>query len=138
MKDYIIYETITKELLDTIRVGDLIITNDSKAPLRVYGVSPNYFVMARRAFGQWLYSVCEKKKPWSGIRYNSMRGGMFHIGTDNYVFGNPEGYDFTNPTVVKNYLDGFENGEIELSMRRSVPLARMAVKRSEETTQHGS
>lgn len=120
MKGYIIYETITKELLDTIRVGDLIITNDTKAPLRVYGVSPSYFVMARRAFGKWLYSVCEKK-PWSGICYNSMRGGMFHIGTDNYVFGNPEGYDFTNPIMVKNYLDSFENGEIELSMRRSVP-----------------
>ena len=131
MKGYTIYETITKELLDTIRVGDLIITNYTKVPLRVYGVSPNYFVMARRAFGQWLYSVCEKK-PWGGICYNSMRGGMFHIGTDNYVFGNPEGYDFTNPTMVKNYLDSFENGEIKLSMRCSVPLARMAVKRIEE------
>lgn len=60
-KQYVVYESITKELLDTVNVGDLILTNDSKQPLRVYGVSPNYFVMARRAFGQWLYSVCEKK-----------------------------------------------------------------------------
>jgi len=130
-KQYVVYESITKELLDTVNVGDLILTNDSKQPLRVYGVSPNYFVMARRAFGQWLYSVCEKK-PWEGIRYNSMVGGMFHIGTDNFVFGNPEGYDFTNPNVVKSYLDLFESGETELSLRRSVPLTRLAIKRTKE------
>lgn len=80
------HTTITKELLDGIKVGDLIKVNDWKKPLRVKGVSDNYFVMATKQFGDTIYSVCEKK-PWGGIRYNAMVGGMFHVGRDSWTFG---------------------------------------------------
>ena len=58
------HTTITKELLDGIKVGDLIKVNDWKKPLRVKGVSDNYFVMATKQFGDTIYSVCEKKPVW--------------------------------------------------------------------------
>lgn len=128
--EYQNYTEITKELLDSVQVGDLVKCNDWKVPYRVYGVSENYFVMARRMFKNWCYSVCEKK-PWPGIRHNAMTGGMFHIGTDNWIFGYIGGYDFTDPDNAKEYLDCFENGETELSVRRSCPLESISIKKGD-------
>lgn len=129
MGNYIHYgeEQVTKEILNRIKVGDLIKINDWKKPLRVYGVSENYFCMARKAFGKWIYSVCEKKK-WNGIRYNAMRGGMFHCGTDDYIFGGDFDYDFEEADKVKEYLKEFESGKTRLSFRTSVPIYDLYIK----------
>lgn len=128
---YEVYENVTRAILDSVQIGDLVKTNYSNYPLKVYGVSANYFVMARLAFGNWIYSVCEKKL-WTGVRHNAMRGGEFHIGRDDWVFGNPEGYHFSDPEWVKRYLEEFENGETQLSHRASVPLTRISIKRQEK------
>lgn len=128
MGEYKTYVEITKELLDGIEVGDLIKVNDWKKPLRVKAVSENYFVMATKAFGKAEYSVCEKK-PWDGIRYNSMIGGMFHVGDDSWVFGWSEGYDFDNPEIATRYLQSFEDGESEISPRRAVPIFTIQIKK---------
>lgn len=129
MKYYEAYtgEDVTREVLDSIKVGDLVIINDWKRPLRVRGVSENYFVMARPAFGETIYSVCEKK-PWGGKIRNAMRGGMYHVGTDN---GNAESHEFADPDVVRRYLDGFECGSTELSCRTSVPILAISIKKAE-------
>ena len=132
-KSYENYEIITKELLDSVQVGDLIKFNDWQSPLRVKGVSENYFVMSRKMFGQKVYSICEKK-PWDGVRYNSMRGGMFHISTDSWLFGWggwPKGheYDFEDEEAVKSYLQSLERGETEISQRRACPVEFMSIKR---------
>lgn len=145
MKDKSGYEKftdVTKELLDSVCVGDLIKINDWKKPLRVKGVSKNYFVMATKQFGECVYSVCEKK-PWKGTRHNSMVGGMFHVGDDSWIFGssvwldfNEDGrYDFDNPEAVKAYLDTFElpEGKEEhssLSERRAVPINTIYIKKA--------
>ena len=84
--EYKHYTEITKEILDNIKVGMLVKINDWKRPMKVVGVSENYFCMIQKVCGKISYSVCEKK-PWGGIRHNSMRGGMFHCGTDNMIFG---------------------------------------------------
>jgi hypothetical protein len=135
------HETITKELLDGIKVGDLVKVNDWKRPLRVRGVTKNYFVMSMAAFGRYIYSVCEKI-PWAGIRYNSMCGGMFHVGTDNYSWGNPfwdsvdcEAWDFSDKAIAEGYLKTFEipetqEGHSELSVRTSVPICEIYIKRA--------
>lgn len=133
---YDVHEEITKELLDSIQVGDMVKCNDWKDAYRVRGVSENYFVMARSFFGRTYYSICEKK-PWDGIRYNRMVGGMFHIGTDNWVFGwggwDPDGgYDFSDEKATAKYLESLEMGDTELSHRSSVPLTRIAIKRKEQ------
>lgn len=126
---YEIHEEITKEVLDSVQVGDLVKCNDWTVPYRVKGVSENYFVMARKMFGQTSYSICEKK-PWPGIKYNAMTGGMFHIGPDNMVFGWIGGYDFDDEANTAEYLEALESGELAISERRGCPLTCIAVKRA--------
>ena len=127
MKEYEVYADVTKEVLDSVQVGDLVKCNDWSIAFRVKGVSENYFVMARKDFGRTHYSVCEKK-PWEGIRHNAMVGGMFHIGTDNLIFG-WKSYDFDDKAVVDEYLQAFESGKIELSQRKSCPVYTISIKR---------
>ena len=132
-KKYTIHNEITKELLDSIQVGDLVKCNDWEKPMRVKGVSANYFVMARPLFGRTCYSICEKK-PWTGIRHNRMTGGMFHVGTDSWIFGwggwDPDGgYDFSDKKKTAKYLESLELGVTTLSHRSSVPLTSIAIKR---------
>ena len=125
---YYCCESITKEILDKILVGTLVKVNDWRSPMRVVGVSENYFCMVKKCFGKTLYSVCEKK-PWPGIRHNQMVGGAFHVGTDNMVFGAPEfDYEFKDPAQINKYLEMFESGRIELSVRSSVPIHRIYIK----------
>lgn len=124
-----IYEgDITKEILDTVSIGNHVRVNDWKKPMRVKGVSENYFVMVRNHFGQLWYSVCEKK-PWGGIRYNHMVGGMFHCGRDNMIFGwMGFDYKFVDQEQINKYLQAFETGEIELSVRGTIPVLSLQVK----------
>lgn len=132
-KEYTHYENVTREILDAIKVGDLIKINDWEKPMKVKAVSDNYFVMTRSVFGKPCYSVCSKL-PWGGIRYNAMRGGMFHCGTDTWLFGHPltcdyeKLYSFDNEESNKLYLQSFEDGESELSARTSVPIYNLYIK----------
>ena len=126
--EYKEYKNITKEILDTIKIGDLVKINYWKRPMRVMGVSENYFCMIQKVCGKICYSVCEKK-PWGGIRHNSMRCGSFHCGTDNMIFGYfGFDYEFNDEEQIKDYLQAFETEEIELSVRSSVPIYRLYVK----------
>lgn len=128
MKKYQHYYEVTKEILDTINVGNLVKINDWKRAMRVVGVSENYFCMIQKVCGNVCYSVCEKKQ-WGGIRYNKMLGGHFHCGTDNMVFGYDDfDYEFNNQEQIEKYLQAFERGEIELSARTSAPIFDLFVK----------
>lgn len=124
------YTEITKELLDSICVGDLVKVNNWKKPLRVKGVSANYFVMATKQFGKTVYSVCEKK-PWGGIRHNEMTGGLFHVGRDSWLFGwiGFDDYDFENAKKTAEYLQSFEVSESEISCRNAIPIRLLQIKR---------
>lgn len=124
---YIHYTDVTREILDTIKVGDWVKINDWKRPLRVKAVSKNFLVMNRKQFNDVIYSVCSKV-PFDGIGYNSMVGGMFHCGTDNSLFGSLYGYKFDDAEKSQKYLDEFENGNIHLSVRTSVPIYDLFIK----------
>lgn len=139
MKTYEAHVEVTKELLDSIKVGDLIKINDWKKPLRVMGVSENYFVMAIKQFGDTIYSVCEKKK-WDGKIRNKMRGGMFHCGRDAWLFGWggwQEGYDFDNSELTSEYLNSFEKGESSISERNAIPIRALYIKRAQKRVTNG-
>lgn len=129
---YTTYEKVTREVLDSVKVGDLIKVNDWKKPMKVKAVSKNYFVMTQNLFGKLYYSVCSKLV-WDGVRYNAMRGGKFHCGTDNWIFGSPISaeyenvYKFENDETNQKYLEEFENGVSELSMRTSIPIERICI-----------
>lgn len=136
-KQYIHYTNVTKDILDIIKVGDLIKVNGWKRPMRVKAVSKNYFVMTQNQFGNKYYSVCSKL-PWGGIRYNSMVGGMFHCSTDSFLFGCPLSinypnlYEFENEEANRQYLQAFEDGEYELSERKGIAIFDLYVKRESE------
>lgn len=127
-KEYIKYENITKEILDTIQIGNLVKINDWKKPMKVVGVSENYFVMTQNMFGKLYYSVCEKKSR-SGGQHNEMRHGMFHCSRDNMIFGYSDfDYKFDNEESINNYLNAFEEGKIELSERAGIPIYTLFAK----------
>lgn len=133
MNGYKKYKNVTKEVLDTIKVGNLVKVNDWKRPMKVVGVSDNYFVMKQNNFGKLLYSVCEKK-PWEGIQFNRMIGGMFHCGRDNTIFGwmgtddIKFDYKFEDENQINSYLKAFETRDIELSQRGSIAIKSLYVK----------
>lgn len=138
-------EQVTKELLDSIKFGDLIKVNDWTKPLRVKGVIKDYFVMATKQFGKSVYSVCEKKRRVAG-RYNRMMPNMFHVSRDAWVFGwinfedfdfedEDDSYQFDNPKWVEAYLKSFEEvpegRELSrLSERAGIPIEEIYIKRS--------
>lgn len=130
---YIHYNHVTREILNTIKVGDLIKINDWETPMEVKAVSDNYFVMTEDRDDGKYYSVCSKL-PWDGIRYNSMVGGMFHCSTDNWIFGSSltfdyeNLYEFENEEANQKYLKQFEDGECELSERRGIAIYDLYVK----------
>ena len=63
-----------------------------------------------------------------------MVGGMFHCGSDNWVFGSPVSADyedlylFENEEANKKYLQEFETGETELSVRTAIAIYDLYVK----------
>jgi hypothetical protein len=133
MKTYQIYEkeNITKELLNTIKTGDLIKVNDWKKPMRVIGVSENFFIMRQSFFKDYLYSICEKNK--RGYEYNLSyqphRGfaeDEFICGPDNMIFGI---YDYAKDEDIPLALEALENGEIEVSQRRGLGIHHIEIKR---------
>ncbi len=132
-KQYTHYTNITRAILDTIKVGDLVRVNNWKKPMKVKAVSENFFVMTQNLFGKTFYSVCSKL-PWDGIIYNSMRGGMFHCSTDNWIFGSPlvveyrDLYTFENNEATQKYLQSFETGDCELSERKGIAIYDLYVK----------
>ena len=132
-KGYEIFTEITREVLDSVRVGDLVKFNDWDKPYKVKGVSENYFVATRKIFGKTSYTICEKK-PWPGVKHNAMTGGMFHIGPDHWLFGwggwDPSGgYDFDDKAATDRYLQSLEIGLTAISERRGCPVTSMAVKK---------
>ena len=131
MSGYTVHEKITKEVLDSVEVGDLVKFQDWRAPYRVKGVSENYFVAARKIGHGVSYTICEKK-PWPGVRHNAMRGGMFHIGPDHWIFGWigwENGYDFDDKEAVERYLQSLETGETAISERKGCPILLIAIKK---------
>lgn len=124
-RNYEIYKRPTKEVLDTIKVGDLIKCNDWKKPLSVKAVSENYFIMVRNHFGQPLYSICDKRP--SDFSRNYIEYGKPTIGMDSWVFGR---FDYFNQEDIDEAIKELESGETEMSVRNSVALEIIYIKRN--------
>lgn len=125
---------ITKEILDQIQIGDLIKINNWKQPLRVKGISENYFVMAQDFHDikkPLEYSVFSKI-PFQGIGYgrDGKIQGDYFCGPDFWLFGDIDfNYKFDNPESIQKYLNKFETGEAEISMRNSVAVYSIQIKK---------
>lgn len=125
---------ITKEILDQIQIGDLVKINDWDKPLRVKGVSENYFVMAQDLHDiekPLEYSVFSKI-PFQGIGYgrDGKIQGDYFCGPDFWLFGDIDfNYKFDNQESIQKYLNKFETGEAEISMRNSVAVYSIQIKK---------
>lgn len=132
-KSYEHFINPTREILDNVKVGDLIKINDWKKPMRVKAVSENFFVMVSKQFKDTYYSVCSKL-PWDGVRYNSMVGGRFHCGADDWIFGSPltiehkNVYSFENEETNRLYLQEFEDGKTHISERNGIAIFDVFIK----------
>ncbi len=127
MNNYEIYEAdkLTKEVLDSVKVGDLVKCNEWKQPLIVKVTSENFFIMARNVFGKTLYSICEKRP--SEYSRNYFTKGSFMIGTDNLIFGI---YDYLKQDDCEEAIKELENGNLALSHRKTVDLMSIQIKRA--------
>lgn len=128
MKGYTYYDDVKREHLDSVEVGDLIVINDWKRGMRVKAVSEHYILIHTKCFDDHLYSVISKAE-WDGNLYNSLRGGMFYAGPDNLVFGYMSGYDFDDKERANKYLKEFEEGKLEISLRRGVAIQKIGIKK---------
>lgn len=126
MNEYTI-EQITKDVLDSIKVGDLVEINDWGRWFEVKAVSENYFVVVTAdKTDNKEYSVISKV-PFAG-KYKDLIDGAFYCGPDYYIFGHPlcaeydHLYDFDNAEANDAYLKTFEEGKAEISMRQRVSI----------------
>lgn len=132
-------EEVTRDVLNTVKVGDLVKINNWKRPFRVKGVSKDYFLMMQNMFGKMHYSVCEKKRYQSG-KHNNMTNNKFHCGTDHWIFGSNVWLEYgdgsfqgDNVEAVKAYLKTFELpdnnvNKSKLSHRSSIPINEIYIK----------
>lgn len=108
-------ENITKELLNQIKVGDLVKINNWKRPLRVMAVSENFFIMSLKAFhDNCIYSICEKNKI----------GGYFYCAPDDHYCA----YNYGDKIECENALKDLEAGVLDLSRRRWLLIKTIAIK----------
>lgn len=139
IKRYKHYTNITRGILDSIEVGDLIKINDWKKPMIVEAVSDNYFLMTQGRCGHTYYSVCSKLA-WNEVKHNTMTGGVFHCGTDDWIFGTPlclkykKVYKFNNHYINQLYLKVFEEGkaQVHISEKNKIPIYDLYVKKLHE------
>lgn len=124
-KTYDYYDCITREILETIEINDLVKCNDWVKPMRVVAVSENYIFLTKKHFTEHMYSIIEKKE--CNFNHNEMREGMYHCGIDDLVFD--LNIDFDNKDECSEILEDFEIGEIALSVRRSIPLSTIQIKK---------
>ena len=123
------YTNITRSILDSVQVGDMVKCNGWTEPMCVKGVSENYFVMTGTEDGEDVYSICEKKLRTAGI-HNAMEPGWHHIGPDNMIFGwMGTDYAFNDEESTAKYLQALEAGEIEISERHGCALWKITIKR---------
>lgn len=124
---------ITKEILDQIQIGDFVKINNWRQPLRVKGVSENYFVMAQDLHDiekPLEYSVFSKI-PFRGVGYgyDGKIQGDYFCGPDFWLFGDIDfDYKFNNPESIQKYLNKFETRESEISLRNSAAVYSIQVK----------
>lgn len=124
--EYVNYKNVTREVLDSVKVGNSVKCNDWKKPMKVIGVSENYFVMIQNMFGKIYYSVCEKKQV--DHNRNNYTEGSYRIGDDDYVFGRAGGYKWDDEKFIEEYLQEFESGETQLSVRRAIDLKTISIR----------
>lgn len=101
---YVYFDSVSKEILDSVEVGDYILCNSWSKPMIVIAKNNDYFIMVQKHFKTYIYSICEKLP--AKFTHNYKYEGTFSIGSDNY-YGY---YDYTNLKECKEALIRLSDG----------------------------
>lgn len=126
---YRVYEDqeITKEILDSVEVGDYVKINDWKRPLIVKAVSQNYFIASMPCFESWLYSIFDKS-----TNLNKHNNGKFVAAPDNFRGK----HDYSKESECEIALVELEKGMLELSQRREASISKIQIKKMKAKKSH--
>lgn len=132
MSEYVGISPVTKQDLESVKIGDYIKVNNWYRAMRVRAISENYILCANKSFdGVFIYSVISKN-PASFTRNNIIEN-LCYCGKDNQIFGDLDfDYDFDDESKCRQYIQKFETGELEISHRRSEAIYRIALRVSDE------
>lgn len=126
-------EELTKEILDSIKVGDRI--SQTTKYMKVVGVSENYIFAIQNLFGEAYYSIFDKHP--SGFSYNMIyyphcrERGKYYCGTMGLIGGGTY-EDYNTPEGVEENLRVLESGEVEMSVRRCYTYNELTIARGKK------
>lgn len=111
--------TNVERILREISLGDKVTINDWGDFMEVVGISPNYIALFDKNSNE--YSIVCKKIRTKGT-HNGMIQNTYCCGPDDRVFGyispnHHKQYNFENKDWICEYLNAFENEDIEISER---------------------
>ena len=123
-------EELTKEILDSIKVGDRI-SQETKY-MKVVGVSENFIFATQNLFGEVYYAVFDKN-PSEGshnaVWYPNCRiKGKYYCAPMGLIGG--ESYEeYDTPEGVQKNLEALESGKVETSWRRAYTYYELTIAR---------
>lgn len=134
---YKTYNEISTELLDSLKVGDMVKFDSEKTSYKIKGVSKNYIVMTQNLFGKIYYCIVPKKPMKYGHNVCYLPDCGFHNGSfvhapDAWIFGcdidDDNLYEFNNENSTNLYLQQLEDEETQISIRRAKEFNSISVK----------
>lgn len=114
---------ITKEVLDSIEVGDFIKINNWGRPLTVKAVSENYFIASMPCFERTLYTICDKRE-----NFKDDYQDLFVCSADNFNSWGGR-YEYSKESECEIALVDLEIGSLELSRRAEDTIRRIDIKK---------
>jgi len=108
-KVYKNYDEATQEILDSIKVGDLIKISDWAKPYRVIAISKNHIIMTAKRFKDTYYSIFSKIP--ADDNYNNMEKGFFYAGS--LQWGIIKSYDWNSKDSMQEMLNDLEDPKVE-------------------------
>ena len=89
--------------------------------------------MTQKNFSDIYYSIFPKKTYEEEVKPGER--GLYRCGADNWIFGSDlcgdyeKLYEFENPEASAAYFRAFGDGETDLSMRRSIAVFKLYIKK---------
>lgn len=124
-------DEITKDVIDSLGVGDIFKINCWDIEMTVKGISANYIIASN---GE-RYTIISKTKGTAKMNYNGRDySNKYYCAADDWIFGHPDKIDypdiyiFNTKESVDVYLNSLEKGETRMSVRNREPINILYVK----------
>lgn len=111
----------------SLKIGDKICWNNLDEWFEVVGVSDRFILAWMDRGNRIPFYTIISKIPYQ-YQHNDVSPSDWYCGPDDFIFGYHKGYHFKDDEWVKEYLNGLENGEINISERSKVAIHEMKCK----------